>query len=55
MSSPLNHDDNGAAEATLPRHDVNTESCWRWRCRGNIGCSVMSMSSHADVVPIVAT
>jgi hypothetical protein len=32
---------------SLPSHvgDGAFESCWRWRCRGDIGCGVRSLSS----------
>jgi hypothetical protein len=27
--------------------DVAVESCWRWRCRGDVGRDAMSLPSHA--------
>jgi hypothetical protein len=40
------HAGDGAAEVTWSWHDVPTESCWRWRCRGDLAmaqcrCRVM--------------
>jgi hypothetical protein len=29
-------------------HDVVAESCWRWRCQGDVGYGVMSLSSLAN-------
>jgi hypothetical protein len=31
-----------------PLRDVDVESCWRWRPRGDIGRGAMSLSSHVD-------
>jgi hypothetical protein len=25
----------------------SAESCWRWRCQGDVDCGVMSLLSHA--------
>jgi hypothetical protein len=38
---------NGITEATLSVHDVAIGSCWWWRCRGDVGRGVISLSSHA--------
>jgi hypothetical protein len=34
----------------LPSHasDVDIESCWRWRCRGDVDRGVMLLSSHTS-------
>jgi hypothetical protein len=45
----------GAAETTIPRRDVDVESCQRRRCRGmlemalprQLGRDAMSMPTHA--------
>jgi hypothetical protein len=51
----LSHAGDGAVGVTWPRHDVDVESCWRWRCWGDLAaalhrCRVMLatvLSSHA--------
>jgi hypothetical protein len=51
----LSHYANGTVETAWPWRNIDVESCWRWHCRGDVGRSVMSMSSHASVVPAVVT
>jgi hypothetical protein len=52
---PLSHDENGATKATWPQHDVDIESRWRWRCRGDVGHCAMLMPSHAGNAAAMVT
>jgi hypothetical protein len=54
-AKPPSHYDNNAIEATWPWHNVDAESCRRWRRRGDIGRSAMSMPSHAGNVAAEVT
>jgi hypothetical protein len=47
LTKLLSHASNGATEETWPLHDVATESCWRWRCRDDVGRGAMSLLCHA--------
>jgi uncharacterized protein (UPF0548 family) len=60
-TKPPSHTDDGAVEpkltVALPRRcwswrEDTVESYWRWRCQGDAGYGVISLSSHAgdDVV-----
>jgi hypothetical protein len=49
-AKPPSHDDNDATKETWPRCDIDDESYWRWRCRGDVGRSAMSIPSHAGDV-----
>jgi hypothetical protein len=56
MMMLLSHAGDSAAEATWLCHDVDAESCWRWRYRvmlamvvsRQLGRDAMSVPSHAD-------
>jgi hypothetical protein len=51
----LSHAGDGAVGVTWPRHDVDVDSCWRWRCWGDLAAALhrcrvmlaMVLSSHA--------